>query len=133
MGIAPATRPLGNWRKHNHGLTVQQVGPQRFQRELFANCRARSVKGATFEHCGFIECGFHPEHIIDTLGVTVTLDCFTFDGLYLNELAMDAMLYLLTLTKGNDEKRAALHRLIAPARAADFDGLFKRMENVRGL
>lgn len=71
---------------------------------------------------------FEPKSLSDMLGVTLTLDCFTFDGFHWNELAMDAMLYLLSMTAGNDERRAILRRMVRPESLIDFEKLFLKLE-----
>jgi hypothetical protein len=48
------------------------------------------------------------------MGAVVSLSCYTFDSVALSRLSFDAFLFLLSLTKGNDDKRQRLQELIDP-------------------
>ena len=119
-------RPL--WRAEHRDLNVKSVRGRRFQRELFVNCTIQEVRGAVFEHCAMVGSKLDPQSLTDILGFTATLDCLMFEGWEWNELAMDAMLYLLSLTKGNDERRDVLRRMVRPESMGDFDKLFSKLE-----
>jgi hypothetical protein len=116
------------WRESHHDEDLSEIRGRRFSRTLFATCRFEDMRGAHFEHCCFIYSKIQPRSLSDILGVTLTLDCFTFDTLEFNELGLDAILYLLTMTKGNDEKREIIKRLISPDNATDFAKLFAKLE-----
>lgn len=119
-------RPV--WRNEHHNELLPNLEGMRFSRELFANCRLQRMRGAIFEHCSLQFSRMEPEHLDDILGVTITLDCFSFEDVQYNALALDSILYLLTLTRGNDEKRELLRRAITPEKLEAFNRLFKTME-----
>lgn len=116
------------WRNEHHGENLPDLEGMRFSRELFANCVLKRVKSTIFEHCSLQFSHMQPESLDDILGVTMTLDCFSFEDVEWNELSFDAILYLLTLTRGNDEKRAILRRMVSDKQLEAFDRVFKKVE-----
>lgn len=101
------------WRNEYKDMRLEDISGRRFVRELFFNCQIGRVKGTTFDHCSLLFSRLEPKRLEDILGLTVTLNCFSFENVELNDLAFDAFLHLLSLTKGNDRKRAALRNLIS--------------------
>lgn len=75
---------------------------------LFFECEFGKLNGLTLEQCDLNRSKFSPETLQDALNFTVTLNCFSFKNVELNDLAFDAILMLLTMTKGNDAKRRKL-------------------------
>lgn len=116
------TRP--QWRAEHRDLNVRSVRGRRFQRELFVNCTMQDVSNAVFEHCAMVGSKLDPQSLKEMIGFTATLDCLMFEGLECNELAMDAVLNLVSMTKGNDERRTVLRGLIRPESRAEIDKLY---------
>lgn len=107
--VAP---PSGPWtERHVYERPLTQG--KRFLRALFFGCVLKRLRGTTFEHCSLQGSSMEPDRLEDILGVTMTLDCFSWQYVSLNSLAFDAMLFLLSITKGNDSKREVLKRLIS--------------------
>ncbi len=88
----------------------------RFENALFFECQFPKLRGLTLERCVLTRSSFKPETLRDALGFTATFDCHSFKDVELNELAFDALLVLLTLTKGNTEKRNKLVEVIGKDR-----------------
>jgi hypothetical protein len=126
---------IADWRNSRIEENLGDISGRRFVRENLHGSRITVMRGAVLEHCNMAEVQIEPKRLSDLLGVTMTIDCFSFEDLRMNELAMDAMLYLLAKTKGNDEKREVLKSLISAKNKHDFDLLFDRLENwgKRGL
>jgi len=104
------------------------VSGRRFYNELFSGCTFTRVAGASFIRCDMRGSHVAAEDVRDVLGVVFTADCFTFSGLRMSPTSLDGMLYLLTLTEGNDETRGRLRELIGSERLALFDLIFDRIE-----
>lgn len=117
-----------HFRADHWNLNVKSVRGQHFRRERFVNCTMQEVRGAMFERCLLVSTKLEPQSLTDILGVTVTFDCEQFAGWEWNELAMDSMLYLMSITKGNDERRIIFRNLVRPESMADFDRLFSKLE-----
>lgn len=98
------------------------------QNALFHECEFEKVNGLVLEQCVLARSSFDPKAISDMLDLTVTLNCFTFKDLKLNELAFDTMLLLLTFTSGNDEKRNKLVEVIGKRRYIELLRMAARLE-----
>lgn len=101
---------------------------RKFENELFSGCRFTRLARAQFIHCDLRESEIAVRDIRDMLGVTATLDCFTFEGVKLSEVAVDGLLFLLTLAAIPQEKKDAIRALIPSARLEFFDRIFERIE-----
>jgi len=99
-----------------------------FRNALLSDCVLTRIAGATFENCVMAGSSVQADDIRDILGATVTLDCFTFEGLRLSPTTLDAFLYLLVQTVGNDTTRAKLEAAIDPQRLRLFRKLFPQTE-----
>lgn len=110
------------------GATFEDVRGRRFDNALLSDCVLRRIAGATFCNCVLAGSTVDADDIRDILGATVTLDCFTFEGLRLSPTTLDAFLYLLTLTTGNDTTRGRLEAAIEPQRLRLFQKLFPSTE-----
>lgn len=126
--MPPSTGLRPHWRAEHRSKNLLDLRNQRFQRELFANCKLENVRGAIFEHCAMADSSLEPKSLADLLGVTMTLDCLMFESWKWNEMAMDAMLFLLSITQGNDERRTLLRRMVRPESLVEFEKLFSRLE-----
>lgn len=131
IATAPGRAPT--WRQTWRNLAMPDTTGRRFMRELFYACQFQKLTGVVFERCCLVGSSWKPRHAEDLLGITVTMDCFTFDGLEMNELAFDAFLYMLTMTRGNDQKREMVRRLIDPRHLRWFDAAFPRLATEGGL
>ena len=116
------------WLRATQHVKDAAVKGRRFMRELFYECTFKNLRGTVFEHCSLLESSFEPDRIEDLLGLTLTLDCFTFKDVRLNKLTFDALVYLLAQTKGNDQQREVLMRLLDAGRAEQFDKVFANLE-----
>jgi len=117
-----------NYSEVHQGETLLDLRWRRFAGALFADCTFRDVSGAVFQDCVLHGSRLDTEDIREMLGVTLSLDCFTFDGLHLSPTALDGFLYLLTMTAGNDETRAKVEAAIDPARLKLFRRIFANTE-----
>lgn len=114
-----------NWRNVHYRKNLGDVRGRRFQNELISECHVTNVAGAYIVNCDCRGTHLDIDDVRKLLGVTVTLDCYTFDGLKLSELALDTFLYLLTHTEDNDYKREQVRSLIDPVRRSFFDRAFE--------
>jgi hypothetical protein len=116
-----------NWVEE-HIYEALDLGGRRLARSLLYGCKLENLRGTLLAHCCLAESQIAPRTIEDMVGFTVTLDCFSWKDVQLNELALDLMLYLLTLGKGNDEKRAMLKRMIRPEHLLELESDFERLQ-----
>jgi len=121
----PATRQFS---ETHQGEALGDVRGRRFDNALLADCEIARIAGATFKNCVMDGSSIQADDIRDILGVTVTLDCFTFVGLRLSPVTLDAFLYLLVQTTGNDTTRAKVEAAIDPQRLRLFRKLFPQVE-----
>lgn len=97
------------------------VQGQFLRRALLWNCRMERLRNTTLDHCCLAHSVVAPRRIEDILGFTLTLNCFSWKDVELNEVAFDLMLFLLTTTVGNDDKREVLKRLIGAERLIELE------------
>ena len=107
---------------------MPDLSGRRFYGALLADCRIGKAAGAVFKDCVLAGTEFAVEDVRDFLGLTVTLDCFTFEDVKLSPVALDAILFLLTMTKGNDAARERIRQTMDPERLKLFRRLFPRTE-----
>jgi len=124
-GVRPALR---KYAATHFNEELSGLFGRRFSNELFSGCTFGSVRGAEFAHCVMHDCVLEAEDMRDILGVTLTLDCHTFGGVRFSPTALDAILFLLTTTKGNDATRQKIEAAIDPERLEKFRRLFPRTE-----
>lgn len=98
------------------------------QNKLFFECEFSKLNGLTLKNCVLDRSKFTTQSVKDALGLTVTLDCFSFKDVEMSPLLFDLFLSLLTMTKGNDEKRAALIDVIGKSRAESLNRLLRCIE-----
>lgn len=104
------------------------VRGRRFENVLFSGCKIGRAAGAEFINCTFRETEFTATDLRDLLGMGVTLDCFFFGGVRMTPAVMDALIHLLTLTKGNDSVRGKLLGIIDPVRLRFLQRFFETTE-----
>lgn len=124
--VAPPTGPWTEQFLYSRPI----VQGKRYLRALFFECILKRLRGTTMEHCSLQGSSIEPDRLEDLLGFTITLDCFSWQYLTLNSLAFDAMLYLLSITKGNDEKRAILKRIISEENREHLEKNFEELETL---
>jgi hypothetical protein len=92
------------------------------ENELFYGCSFKDLRGLTLKDCDLNQSKFETDRLAEAKGFTLTLDCHSFRGVQYSPLLFDLMLYLLSNTEGNDEKRQKLRELLGD-RAEAFDRL----------
>jgi hypothetical protein len=95
---------------------------------LFFNCKFNNLKGLTLKNCDLNQSSFEVDNIKDALGFTVTLDCFSFNGVKLSPELFDLYLLMLCMTENNDEKREAVKQVIGKEKAERMLKLLRRIE-----
>jgi len=91
---------------------LENIPPGHYSDQTFFNCVFRKLNGVIFENCDMNHSRLVATDVRDVLGLTVTLDCKTFENVELSPEMFDAFLCLLCKTKGNDEKRKELLKII---------------------
>lgn len=114
-----------DWSRTYYREDLGNVSGRSFANALISECRIEKLSRARFENCDLRGTEIAASSLDDLLGVTLTLDCFTFKGLRMSSFSFKSMLYLMTMTEGNDEERADLRRVIGPALCARFDRQFE--------
>jgi hypothetical protein len=100
----------------------------RFQNELFFNCRFKKLSNLVLENCELNRSEFSTDSVRDALGLTMTLSCKSFRGVYLSPMLFDLYLLLAYMTCGNDLKREKLLDVIGRPRAAALLEVLKATE-----
>lgn len=118
-------RPYRITRKGEKGI---DASGRRFVNELFQDCEISRSRGAEFIHCHMRGSRFTSQDVRDFIGMTFTFNCDSFEDLELPPAAFDAFIKLLSITAGNDEKRAKLRELIDPDRLRIYDKIFPSLE-----
>jgi hypothetical protein len=97
------------------GLSVKETHtrevftePISAQRAVFYNCTFNKLAGADLKNCVLYGSTFAMTKPEDIIGLTVTMDCKTFDNLELSPDVFDLLLMLICRTKGNNKKRLAI-------------------------
>lgn len=98
---------LAAFRPKTVGQVFNEV-PAPIEGEMLYDCTFNKLNGGELKNCTLYGSKFamtKPEHMV---GLTITLDCATFDTLELSPEVFDYMLLLLCRTKGNNDKRLAI-------------------------
>lgn len=95
---------------------------------LFFGCSFDKLNNLVLKNCDLNRSRFETSHIIDTLGFTMTLGCHSFKNVEFSELLFDLFLLLVSMTKGNDEKRAKLLDVVGRERAEALLRVLHRVE-----
>ena len=98
------------------------------ENELFFDCTFNKLNGLTLKDCDLNRSKFVTKSLRDALGLTLTLDCHSFSNVEYSEELFDMMLALLTMTKGNDEKRSQLIEVIGQKKYQALNRLLKATE-----
>ena len=102
------------WRAIHIDEDLGDVSGRHFENELFCRCRVTGIAHARFIDCDLRNSSLDVNDLRKLIGAVVSLSCYTFDSVALSRLSFDAFLFLLSLTKGNDDKRQRLQELIDP-------------------
>lgn len=122
------TYALRNFFQKHIGEHFKSVRGQRFVNALFRDCVFEDVADAQFINCVMDGSEIAVDDVRKAVGVTCTINCFTFEGLKLSPVMFDAFLFNLTLTRGNDEARKRLEGIIDPKRLRMFRIAFPHIE-----
>jgi hypothetical protein len=95
---------------------------------LFFNCRFNKLNGLTLTDCDLNGSRFETNTVRDALGFTLTLGCHSFSGVEYSPLLFDLLIVLMTMSKGNDEKRQKLIDVIGVDRHAVLMKILGRLE-----
>lgn len=98
------------------------------EKELFYECKFRKLNKLTLKDCDLNQSEILTEKIEDAKDFTVTLNCFSFNGVKLTSFIFDLLLALLITTRGNDKKREMLYEVIGRNRAEALTRLLRRTE-----
>lgn len=99
-----------------------------FTNHVFYDCIFKNFNGLVLEHCDLNNSRFVADTLEDALGLTVTLDCLSFNEVELSPLVFDLMLCLLIKTKGNADKRSKLLEVLGRDRAKELLNKMKTLE-----
>lgn len=95
----------------------------------FWDCTFHKLAGATLIDCSLNGCKMAMTKPQDIIGLSLTLDCFTFSNLELSPEVFDFMLLLLCKTKGNvDKRKALLENVVGHDRAIHLLREFENLE-----
>jgi hypothetical protein len=98
------------------------------ENELFFNCVFKDVRDLTLKNCDMNNSKFLTERPEEALGLTITMDCHTFDNVEVSPFLFDLMLLMLLKTKGNDAKRKAIVELMGKDRVVELLRKIKELE-----
>lgn len=98
------------------------------ENSLLFNCTLKDLRNLTLKNCDLNRSSFVTDKVSDALGFTLTLDCGSFNNVEYSPLLFDLLLYLLTTTKGNDEKREQLVGLLGKGKTDAFERLLRNVE-----
>lgn len=112
--------------KHIDELFEEVPAPKR--NVEFYDCTFNKLGGAVLENCSLSGCKFAMTDPADIIGLTVTMDCFTFSNLELSPEVFDMLLMLICKSKGNNEKRLSIiENVVGHDRAVE---LLKKMQHL---
>ena len=94
--------------KEIHNREVFEEAPSSKNNVEFYNCTFKKLANATLTNCSLSGCKFDMTKPEDIIGLSLTMDCFTFSNLELTPEVFDLLLLLICKTKGNTEKRLAI-------------------------
>lgn len=94
--------------KEKHIDEVFEQAPSPKNNVEFYDCTFKKLAGAMLSNCSLHGCKFAMTKPEDVIGLTLTLDCFSFSNLELSPEVFDFLLLLICKTKGNTAKRRAI-------------------------
>jgi hypothetical protein len=98
------------------------------ENELFFECEFKNLTGLTLKDCVLDRSRFTTDSIREALDFTMTLSCHSFNGVEYSPLLFDLLLTLITMTKGNEEKRAKLIDVVGKNRYETIRRVLNRIE-----
>lgn len=98
------------------------------ENELFFNCQFDKVNDLVLKDCDLNQSRFTTSSVKDVLGLTMTLNCHSFQNVEFSELLFDLFMILAYKSKGNDEKREKLLDVIGRGRAAALLKVLNQIE-----
>jgi hypothetical protein len=104
------------------------VTGRRFVRADLSNSLIGPCRGAHFVQCYMNGARFTSPDVRDILTVTATLNCEVWGGVELPPAALDGLLKLFSITKGNDATREKIRAAIDPERLRVYDMIFADLE-----
>lgn len=96
--------------------------------ELFYNCVMNKVAGLTLDKCDLNHSRILVDSIRDALGFTLTLSCPSFRSVEYSPLLMDLMLFLLTTTSGNDDRREQIASILGEEKMKTLTRVLRGIE-----
>jgi hypothetical protein len=93
---------------------------------LFYECTFCTLNGLTLKDCDLNQSTFLTDRISDALGFTLTLGCHSFSGVEYSPLLFDLLLTLMTMSKGNDDKREKLIEIVGRPR---YEALMRALKS----
>ena len=105
-----------------------ELPPGNYYKQLFHNCTFKKLNGVVAKDCTLTDSKVLTDKMEDALGLTVTLDCKTFDNLELSPLMFDLFVMLLIKTKGNEHKRKRLIDILGRERIHELLSAMKTLE-----
>ena len=112
----------------NYYRETLDLSSARQVRALIRECDIIGLRGAQLINCTMTGSRVLVNDVRGLLGVTLTMDCLTFEDVEVPEILLDLLLYLLTRTRGNESKRGSIRALIDGRRVREFDKIFPLLE-----
>lgn len=95
---------------------------------LFFGCTFDKLAGLTLKGCDLNKSIFNTSRIRDAMGLTISLDCFSFKSVSYSPLLMDLMLFLLTTTSGNDDRREQIASILGEEKMKTLTRVLRSIE-----
>ncbi len=105
-----------------------QLHSVQLENALLHGCTFKDLRGVVLKDCVLNRSKFTTESVREALGFTLTLDCHSFNNVEFSPLLFDLLLYLLTTSTGNDEKREQLAGLLGKERVGAFKKVLRSTE-----
>ena len=103
--------------------------PESSDGDKYYDCTFHKLNGVMLKNATLRGSKFAMTKPEDIIGLTITMDCFTFDSLELSEEVFDMMLLLICKTKGNTAKRLRIIRdIVGNDKAAHLLKQMKRLQ-----
>lgn len=92
-----------------------------YNNSLFYGCKFNKLNDLQLVKCNLNGSKFDTSSIKDAINFTLTLNCGSFKNVEYSPLLFDLLLYLITISKGNDEKRAKIKEVLGESRYKVLD------------
>jgi len=97
---------------------------------LFHRCTFHKLNGATLKNCKLYGSKFAMTKAQDIIGLTVTMDCDSFNNVELSPEVLDYLLLLICKSSGNVEKRRTIiEKVVGHDRAVQLLRELETLEN----